>query len=100
MSTLVSAVLWLGGGLLLGWCIICSQVATVAHLHPHMGRAFVWRIAGGLFFRWSMAAAALTLALRWGLAPALWLLCGFWLMRMLMIYRIHQGRAFQRQLRS
>lgn len=94
------AVLWMGGGALLGWFVLFSQAATVAHLRPQAGRRLLWHFAGGFIFRLSVVGGGLWWALQQGLAPALWLLGGFWLMRWFLIQRIHTGRVFQRQLRA
>ncbi len=99
-GVVLRAVLWMGGGVLLGWLVLFSQATTVAHLRPQAGRRLLWRFAGGFIFRLSVVGGALWLALQQGLAPALWLLCGFWLMRWVLIQRIHAGRIFQRQLRA
>ena len=91
---------WLCGGALLGWLLIYSQVVTVCRLNLQGGRRLSWRLLMGYFLRLSMVAAALLLALRQGLSAVLCMLCGFWLMRAVMVHRIQSGRAFYRQLRS
>lgn len=99
MNMLLRAGLWLSGGMALGGFFLLSLAMTVAHFQPYAGRRWAWRFVGGYLLRLTLVGGALRLALLQGIVPALWLLLGFWLMRMFLIWRIHQGRAFQRYLR-
>ncbi|MBN1921722.1 MAG: hypothetical protein JW892_10785 [Anaerolineae bacterium] len=96
----MSALYWLcvGGGL--GWLFIYSQVITVRHFYLRDMRDLAWCLLVSFVLRLLMCAVALLLALRQGLTPTLYLLCGFWLMRSVLVQRIHTGRAFYKQLRS
>lgn len=98
-GVVLPAAVWMGGGWLLAWIVLSSQAATVSHMRPRTGHKLVWHLAAGFVFRLAAMGCALILALRQGLAPVVWLLVGFWLMRLFLIWRIHSGRIFQRQLR-
>ena len=85
---------WLVAGALVGWVSILTQVWTVARLRPGAAFRAILGIGGGLLFRWALIAALLIAALRQGIVAGLVAFAGLWVMRWVLVWRIHTGKSF------
>ena len=88
------AVVWLIAGALVGWVSILIQVWTMPRLRPDALRQRLWGMFGGMLLRWVLIAGLFSVALRQGIVAGLWAFAGLWVMRWVLVWRIHAGKAF------
>jgi len=79
--------LWFVAGSLVNVVNYWMQFRTVNSLHPETPQAVVRQIVGGAILRWALIAVLLLAAFRQGVIPGLLTLAGYWLIRLVMIYR-------------
>ena len=79
--------LWLLAGLLANSVNYWMQFQTVNNLRPETPQVVVRRIVGGAMLRWMMIAVLMLAAFRQGVIPGLLTLTGYWIIRLVMIYR-------------
>ena len=80
-------VLWFVAGSLVNIVNYWMQFQVVNNLHPGTPKIVVRRIVGGAILRWAMIAVVILAALRQGVIPGLLALAGYWIIRLVVIYR-------------
>ena len=79
--------LWFVAGSLVNVMNYWMQFRTVNSLRLETHQVVVRRIVGGAVLRWMLIAILLLAAFRQGFIPGLLALAGYWLIRLVMIYR-------------
>ena len=79
--------LWFVAGSLVNVVNYWMQFQAVNSLHPGTPQVVVRRIVGGAILRWMMTAVLLLAAFNQGVIPGLLTLTGYWIIRLVMIYR-------------
>jgi len=79
--------LWFVAGSLVNVVNYWMQFRTVNSLRPETPQVVVRGIVGRAILRWMLIAILLLAAFRQGLIPGLLALAGYWLIRLVMIYR-------------
>jgi len=80
-------VLWFVAGSLVNIVNYWMQFQAVNNLRPGTPQVVVRRIVGGAILRWMMIAVLILAAFRQGAIPGLLTLAGYWIIRLVMIYR-------------
>ena len=79
--------LWFVAGSLVNIVNYWMQFQAVNNIRPGTPQVVVRRIVGGAILRWTMIAVLMLAAFRQGVIPGLLTLTGYWIIRLVMIYR-------------
>jgi hypothetical protein len=92
-------VLWLlvGGGI--GWLTMLLHIWSGAKIVPKASGHVLFWVVGGVLGRLALMGLGLTLALQQGIVEGFITFIGILGMRWLVIYRLHQGKAFEHYLK-
>ncbi len=79
--------LWFVAGSLVNIVNYWMQFRTVNSLHPETSQGVVRQIVRRAILRWILIAVLLFAAFRQGVIPGLLTFTGYWIIRLVMIYR-------------
>ena len=79
--------LWFVAGSLVNVVNYWMQFRTVSSLHPETPQGVVRQIVRRSILRWMMIAVLLATAFHQGVIPGLLAFTGYWIIRLVMIYR-------------